>query len=173
MSAIEKLCDMMRNFSGVADFIFIYIEEAQGSDELRFVDGIYFSTPQHKTLEQRFDAATRLLDRWRIPCPVYVDKMDNMAGALYAAFPERLYVINNGIIEYTGGCGLRHGPAGYRPSEVKEWLDRYAGGCGLRHGPAGYRPSEVKEWLDRYSGRRIMKAKEENGSISVSETCDS
>ena len=124
MGALDELCDIMRNYSGVADFVLVYVAEAHAYDEWKFLGGQFSSTLQHKTLEDRFDAATQLLTK-NIPCPIYVDKMDNSASTLYAALPERLYIINNGIIEYAGGCGTRHGPAGYKPSEVKQWLSRH------------------------------------------------
>ena len=147
MKAIEQLCDIIQSYSGVADFVIIYIAEAHASDEWRFIGGKYSSTPQHKTLEDRMDAAIMLQSK-NIPCPIYVDKMDNAASSLYAAIPERLYIINNGMVEYAGGCGLRLGPRGHNPNEVKEWLD------------------------DHFK-KMNSKSNQKNGSISAAEACDS
>ena len=138
---------MMRSYSGVADFVLIYIAEAHASDEWRFVDGNYSSTLQHKTLEERFDAASQLLSK-NIPCPIYVDKMDNAASTLYAALPERLFIIDKGIIVYAGGCGLLHGSVGHKPRDVRKWLDNYV-------------------------AKDNRKVQEKNGSVPISETCGS
>jgi Iodothyronine deiodinase len=49
--------------------------------------------------------------------------MKNAANDAYAAWPERLYVIDeNGRIAYRGGMG----PFNYKPAEVRAWLaERY------------------------------------------------
>jgi hypothetical protein len=51
--------------------------------------------------------------------PFGVDDMTNAANDAYAAWPERLYIIDeNGKIAYRGG----NGPFKYYPSEVRDWL---------------------------------------------------
>lgn len=54
---------------------------------------------QHRNLQDRLQAAHRLLDR-SPQCPVVVDTMQNQSSQLYAALPERLYVIQEGRICY-------------------------------------------------------------------------
>lgn len=36
----------------------------------------------------------------------------------YQSWPERLYIIDRGIVVFQGGIG----PFDYRPSDVREWL---------------------------------------------------
>lgn len=50
-----------------------------------------------------------------------VDTMENEATKEYAAFPERLYVIQQGQIVYEGGTG----PYNYDLTEVQRWLEEY------------------------------------------------
>lgn len=53
----------------------------------------------HRNLQDRLQAARLLLDR-SPQCPVVVDTMKNQSSQLYAALPERLYVLQEGRILY-------------------------------------------------------------------------
>ena len=53
----------------------------------------------HQHLQDRLRAARLLLDR-SPQCPVVVDTMKNQSSQLYAALPERLYVLKDGRILY-------------------------------------------------------------------------
>jgi len=55
-------------------------------------DGVCYTTP--KTLSQRLAIANDFLARQTYSIPLVVDEMDNDAMRLYAAFPERLYVVD-------------------------------------------------------------------------------
>lgn len=51
---------------------------------------------------------------------------NSMAGeveARFGAWPERLYILQNGVVVYQGGLG----PFDYKLSEVKEWLSNTYG----------------------------------------------
>jgi len=57
--------------------------------------------------------------RFKFPLPFGIDDMRNAANDAYAAWPERLYIIDeSGHIAYRGGMG----PFNYHPAEVREWL---------------------------------------------------
>ena len=63
--------------------------------------------------------------------------MNNAANDAYAAWPERLYIIDeNGKIAYRGGMG----PFNYNPAEVRAWLAARYGE--VRHPEA--KPAEPK-----------------------------
>ena len=47
--------------------------------------------------------------------------MDNEATRAYGAYPERLFIIQEGKIVYEGGTG----PYNYRLPEVRQWLGNY------------------------------------------------
>jgi peroxiredoxin len=51
--------------------------------------------------------------------PFGIDEMSNAANDAYAAWPERLYILDeNGRVAYKGG----NGPFKYDPKEVRAWL---------------------------------------------------
>ncbi|EHB18225.1 Type I iodothyronine deiodinase [Heterocephalus glaber] len=54
---------------------------------------------QHRNLQDRMRAAHLLLTKTP-QCPVVVDTMQNQSSQLYAALPERLYVLQEGRILY-------------------------------------------------------------------------
>lgn len=57
----------------------------------------------------------------RLSIPCAVDTIDNSVDNLYAAWPERMFVINrDGEIAYAG----KQGPWGFKPKEVKRALRR-------------------------------------------------
>lgn len=45
--------------------------------------------------------------------------MSNAGEKRYAAWPERLYIIDGGKVAYVGGKG----PFDYKPPEVAAWLE--------------------------------------------------
>ncbi len=56
---------------------------------------------------------------------VVVDTIEGEAEARYAAWPERLFVVVDGVVVYKGGPG----PFGYVLSDVEKWLaDRFGPG---------------------------------------------
>ncbi|ELW65435.1 Type I iodothyronine deiodinase [Tupaia chinensis] len=73
----------------------------------------------HRNLQDRLQAAHLLLDR-SPQCPVVVDTMQNQSSQLYAALPERLYVLQEGRILYKG----KPGPWNYDPEEVRAVLEK-------------------------------------------------
>ncbi|XP_021017118.1 type I iodothyronine deiodinase isoform X2 [Mus caroli] len=73
---------------------------------------------QHRSLQERVQAARLLLAR-SPQCPVVVDTMQNQSSQLYAALPERLYVVQEGRIRYKGKAG----PWNYNPEEVRAVLE--------------------------------------------------
>lgn len=106
-----------------ADFLTIYIREAHPTDEWRMAsnekdkDDVCYVQP--KTLDQRIAIANDFTKRFKFPLPFGVDEMNNAANDAYAAWPERLYVINeSGHISYKGG----NGPFKYDPKELRAWL---------------------------------------------------
>jgi len=101
----------------------VYVREAHPTDEwqmksnLKDKDDVCYAQP--KTLEQRLAIANDFTKRFKFPLPFGIDDMSNAANDAYAAWPERLYIIDeSGHIAYRGGMG----PFNYNPAEVREWL---------------------------------------------------
>jgi hypothetical protein len=92
-------------------------DEWQMKSNLKEKDDVCYAQP--KTLEQRLVIANDFTKRFKFPLPFGIDDMSNAANDAYAAWPERLYVIDeSGRIAYRGGMG----PFNYNPAEVREWL---------------------------------------------------
>jgi len=102
----------------VADFLVVYISEAHPTDGWRWNNNVEIA--QHKSLKDRCQAA-EILKSSQCPAPVMVDTMENEATKAYAAFPERLFIVQQGKVVYEGGTG----PYNYDLTEVRRWLEEY------------------------------------------------
>ena len=87
-------------------------------------DDVCYAQP--KTLEQRVAIANDFTKRYKYSVPFGIDEMSNAANDAYAAWPERLYILDeNGRVAYKGG----NGPFKYEPNELRAWLaGRYGEG---------------------------------------------
>ena len=80
-------------------------------------DDVCYAQPRH--LGDRLAIANDFIKRFNYPVPFGVDDMNNAANDAYAAWPERLYILDeNGKIAYRGG----NGPFKYDPKEIRAWL---------------------------------------------------
>lgn len=87
----EKLKD-------IVDFVFVYILEAHAEDEWKLGNKICIK--QHKTLEERMEAARKFKEENGVKIPILVDTMDNVFNGEFAAWPTRFYVVYNGEMVY-------------------------------------------------------------------------
>lgn len=111
-----------QRFADRAEFLTIYIKEAHPEDEWQVEpnldQGVCYKQPT--TLDQRVAIARDFIERFDYKIPLMVDPMDNPAELAYAAWPERLYVIDEaGVVAYKGGVG----PFDFSPGELESWLD--------------------------------------------------
>lgn len=65
--------------------------------------------------------AAKQLQELKPVCPIVIDNMSNAANRWFGAMPERLFIIQDGIVVYVGEAG----PFGYHVNEVKNWLKKY------------------------------------------------
>src|SRR5258708_39688096 len=80
-------------------------------------DDVCYAQPRN--LSDRLAIANDFTKRFKYPVPSGVDDINNAANDAYAAWPERLYSIDeNAKIAYRGG----NGPFKYYPSEVRAGL---------------------------------------------------
>ena len=115
------MVQLYQDYKDHADFLTVYVREAHPTDEWQMKsnvkDDVCYAQP--KTLEQRIAIANDFTKRFKFTLPFGVDDMSNAANDAYAAWPERLYVVDEGgHIAYRGGIG----PFNYNPSEVRDWL---------------------------------------------------
>lgn len=114
---------MFDDYKDHADFLTIYVREAHPTDEWQMKsnekdkDNVCYAQP--KTLAQRVAIANDFTQRFKYAVPFGIDQMNNAANDAYAAWPERLYVLDeSGHVAYKGG----NGPFKYDPKEVRAWL---------------------------------------------------
>ena len=115
------IVQIYNDYKDHADFLTVYVREAHPTDEWQMKsnvkDDVCYAQP--KTLEQRVAIAKDFTTRFKFPLPFGIDEMGNAADNAYAAWPERIYVIDEtGHVAYRGGMG----PFNYKPAEVRDWL---------------------------------------------------
>lgn len=72
---------------------------------------------QPRTFDERTGVAATCATTLSLTFPVLVDSIQNDVERAYAAFPDRLYLIDrDGKVAYKGG----RGPFGYRPRELEQ-----------------------------------------------------
>ncbi len=85
-------------------------------------DGVVFDQPT--TLSQRREIAENCSATLRLTMPCIVDDLQNSVDEAYAAWPERLFIVDKqGLIAYASG----QGPFGFEPKHIKKWLRRNVG----------------------------------------------
>ncbi len=99
----------------------VYIREAHPTDEWQMdaneKEGVCY--PQPRSTDRRIAIANDFAQRFHYDVPLLVDPIENPADALYAGWPERLYIVDaEGVIVYKGALG----PGGFHPEEVERWL---------------------------------------------------
>ncbi len=72
-------------------------------------------------MKDRIEAAQVLKDTKLLPGPLVVDTMTNEAQTLFAAMPERLYIIYEGKVALQGGLG----PHNYHVEDLEAWLKKF------------------------------------------------
>lgn len=112
--SLRKLYEQFRDY---VEFLAIYVREAHP------VDGWHLGRPDvydPTTLEERREAAGQCIDAMNHGIRTYVDDMDDAVSIAYAAWPNRLYLIDvDGRVVYAGG----RGPFGYKPKQLKKAID--------------------------------------------------
>jgi hypothetical protein len=119
---------MYQSYKDRAAFLFVYVQEAHPDDGWQMPanvkDGVVFQQP--KTMDSRCGVARQCCERLKLSMPCVVDSMDNRVDEAYAAWPERMFVIDSaGTIVYAG----KPGPFGFKPQEVETWLRRNLSGA--------------------------------------------
>lgn len=114
----------MEAYGGEAEMVCIYIAEAHASDGWTFGDangrGGRWTVATHKSLEDRIKTCNGWLESLGAVCKsqYYVDAMCDGTRLAYDSHPERLYVVEDGIVQYQGKAG----PHGYDLNELEQWL---------------------------------------------------
>ena len=104
----------------------VYIAEAHAVDEWQLDinkrEGVLLK--QHNQLSERLAAAELCAAKLKLRIPTLVDSMDNAANTLFAAWPERIYILDKGgLVYYRGG----YGPYDFKPAEAQLSLMKLLG----------------------------------------------
>ena len=114
-----SLRDLYAQYNQQVQFLTIYIREAHAIDGWDIGSENRVNDPQ--TLAQRQHIAGQCEMTLEYGIRTYVDEMDDAVMTAYAAWPERLYLVDlSGYITYAGAPG----PGGFSPAELKEAIDR-------------------------------------------------
>jgi hypothetical protein len=113
---------MHNDFQDRVSFYIVYIAEAHAVDEWQLAsnekENIYLK--QHNHFEERVAAAKLCAAELQLQMPTLVDGMDNAANTLFAAWPERIYIMDKGgTVYYRGG----YGPYDFKPDEARSALE--------------------------------------------------
>ncbi len=114
-------------------FLVVYIHEAHPVDGIlpeRQSGTWLMGSPERglliedpETDEERLALAKTCEQEMRLGCPMVVDPIDDAVNQAYAAWPERLYVVDlDGTVVYKGGKG----PMDFRPDELAGVLEELA-----------------------------------------------
>ena len=113
-----SLADLYARYSDRVRFIVVYIREAHPTDGWDIGSENRLTDPT--TIAERRQVAGQCEQALQYGIKTYVDEMDDAVMKAYAAWPERLYLVDTqGIVTYAGGLG----PRGFSPEELQEALD--------------------------------------------------
>ena len=80
-------------------------------------EGVIYNQPT--SIERRAEIAREFVEMMDYTMEVVVDSIEDAVGLEFAAWPERLYVIDvEGKVAYKGGMG----PQGFSVDELEQWL---------------------------------------------------
>jgi len=113
---------LQKYYKGIANFVCIYISEAHAKDEWPLGNKVCLN--QHSKLEERLEAAMNFIKDYHFEIPILVDGMENTFDSLYASWPERFYIIENGRMEVIGFPTIEFG---YDRNEISVWLQNRKG----------------------------------------------
>ncbi|CAI5697307.1 unnamed protein product [Oreochromis niloticus] len=126
-SSTIRIQNGVEDFSDVADFLLVYIDEAHPSDGWVAppMGSCSFSFRKHQNLEERMGAARQLTEHFSLPpqCQLVADCMDNNANVAYGVSNERVCIVQQKKIAYLGGKG----PFFYNLKDVRQWLEQSYG----------------------------------------------
>lgn len=110
---------MAREYEGRVAFYVIYIREAHPTDGWQVAvnerEGVVFEQPN--TFVEREAVAEACVLHLDLSIPTVLDEMGDEVGRGYAAWPDRLYLVDpGGRIAYRGGPG----PGGFKPDELED-----------------------------------------------------
>ena len=115
MAGVGDTESWYQSYKDKANFLMVYIEEAHPGTE----EGVDVVAPE--TIDERQELAELCTSSGKLSLPTVLDKLDNAVGIAYAAWPDRIYVLDSeGVVRYK----TQPGPRGWDVAGPKAALDR-------------------------------------------------
>lgn len=113
---------MASRYGERAHFYVVYIQEAHAADgwqvDSNLQDGVIYAQPT--SAEEREEVAEACVLHLNLSIPALIDDMTNTVDRLYAALPDRLYLVDAaGRVAYRSAPG----PWGFKPDELEAALE--------------------------------------------------
>jgi len=124
---IDSLQQLCKDFSGLADFLTVYILEAHAVDEWPLGNAVQIK--QHQTLDERIFAAKSFIQNYDFKVPLVVDSIENSFNSIFAAWPERFYIVHDNKLAYIANPGTNGENTEMWHVEVRNWLLSYRESC--------------------------------------------
>lgn len=98
-----RLNEIYEEFKDRVQFYCVYIQEAHPTDGRQSVgnlaEEVFYQQP--KSMEEREELTQVCVLRLNLKMPMLLDNMSNEVDALYAALPDRLYLLDeNGVVVF-------------------------------------------------------------------------
>lgn len=115
---------LSEEFAATADFLFVYVLEAHAQDEWPISSGRYAPDKkpiiinQPRTTDRRRELAKEFSEKFDVKFPMVVDPVENPFDDVYAAWPLRFYILQDGKLVHKA----QPEDATYDISVLREWL---------------------------------------------------
>lgn len=103
----------------------MYVVEAHASDQWPLGKRVCV-VPQHKTLEDRMNAAKLMISERKYRIPLVVDPIENNFEEAFCCWPERFYIVQNNKIAWIAQPG-EFGDTSSWTHDIRTWLQRKCG----------------------------------------------
>ena len=151
MRASVDVKKVHKRFGNRFQFLFIYLREAHPRDGWKISQWSKIDDP--KTFSGRSETAQTCTSATGFSFPTLVDTMDDQTAVTWAAWPERLFVIDtHGKVVYAG----QQGPWGFWPSRQSRRRGGRSGRSGPNMNPSGL---SLEEFLDDFVGKSVNRQK--------------
>lgn len=114
----QEIQKLFEKYGEKFQFVFIYLREAHPENGWKFYNQNYpVVHDSTDDLKIRRSGCETFYEKYKVAYPILIDDMTDTAAVAYAAWPSRLYVVDQkGVIKYQG----HPGPWGYKPTDSSE-----------------------------------------------------
>ena len=115
MNSVVDTEDWYQEYKDDANFLMVYIEEAHPGNS---IEGLEVNAAT--SMEEKLELAELCTTSGDLNLPTVLDELDNAVEIAYAAFPDRIYVLDaDGVVQYKTATG----PFGWDIEEATAGLE--------------------------------------------------